>query len=107
MTDFDAYTLWILEQHKQRAHAKYLTMYVQFRQEQARQPRLSLWRALGTYLHRLMQTMRVLSTRRALPPPFTHDTPCPIQDPVALVSTSTPQMDRRIRQEKRGVAAGP
>jgi hypothetical protein len=107
MHDFDSYILWLLEQDRQRTLSKYTAMYAQFRQEQARQPRRSLWRALGTCLHTLRRNIWALPTRFALPRPLTQDTSFPVQDSVTLESAPDPQGHSMAGQEKRGVAAGP
>ena len=72
---FDVYTLWILEQQRQRALSTYITMYAQFRQLKASQPRRSMWFALGSCIHALGRKIRALPTRLALPCPLNQDTP--------------------------------
>jgi hypothetical protein len=107
MHDFDVYTLWILEQERQRALAKHLDRYAQLHQVKASQPPRQLLPAVRSCLHALALTVRALHTRLSLPRRIRQDQPFSVQDSPTLGLPDTPPVHGMARHEEQSVAAGP
>lgn len=107
MHDFDVYTLWILEQERQRALSKHLDRYAQVHQAKASQPRRQLLPTVRFCLQALALTVRALQTRLSLPRRIRQDQPFSVQDSTTLGLPDTTQVHGMARHEEHSVAAGP